>query len=310
MLLWAFLFFAATMTVSCTKWDDLTSPREGTVYMAQAGEKGELHFFRIDSAQSFFFGASIGGFNGAPEHTNVSFELLPELVTQFNEDHAYLNYNFVPLPASAFTVSGLESTIEKGVSDSKALEVTVMVNKLDPYTDYCLPIRIKSVSSGTLDSITSISYFYIDSLYIRARDIPGILTVAKDNNGGAEAKEGSTKLTDNNYGSKFLYEFDDNTWMQLELAQAEKLNAYELTSGNDAPERDPKDWQFQGSNDGISWTVLDEQHDYRFYSRNQTIRFEYDDPNDRAYKYYRFFVQHNNGSSLFQMTEWRLLQYY
>jgi len=32
---------------------------------------------------------------------------------------------------------------------------------------------------------------------------------------------------------------------------------YDLVSANDVPERDPKDWQFQGSSDGVTWATLD-----------------------------------------------------
>ena len=34
---------------------------------------------------------------------------------------------------------------------------------------------------------------------------------------------------------------------------------YALTSANDSPERDPKDWQLQGSQNGSDWTTLDTQ---------------------------------------------------
>ena len=295
----------------CTKEAELYSPNEGQIYMAQGVDQaGELHFYRIDSVQYFYFGASVAGFKGAPSNTNLSFEIDPDLVAKFNEDHAYLDYNFKPLPDSAYTISGLESTISKGSSNSIPLTVSVMVNKLDPYSDYCLPIKIKSFTSGKLDTALSVSYFYIDSLYIRSKYINGTLTVSKDNNGGANAKEGSVRLNDNDLTTKFLFDFVDNSWMQLKLNEPVKLNAYELTSGNDAPERDPKDWQFQGSNDGSNWTTLDEHHDYVFYSRNTTIRFEYNDPTGKEYQYYRLLVEHTNGSNLFQMTEWRLLQYY
>ncbi|SDZ77315.1 F5/8 type C domain-containing protein [Arachidicoccus rhizosphaerae] len=309
-LIWLMLMTASIMAFSCNKWDDLTSPNESSVYMAQSGERGELHFYRIDSVQEFYFGASVGGFNGAPQNMNVSFEVDPSLVSTFNTDHSYLNYNFVELPDSSYTISGLESTIDKGVSDSKALKVSVMVNKLDPYTDYVLPIKIKSISAGNLDTTMSVSYFFIDSLYIRSRTVSGTLTVSNENSGGANAKEGSVRLNDNDYSTKFLYNYVDNSWMQLKLDAPAKLNAYELTSGNDADDRDPKNWQFLGSNDGSNWTVLDEHTDYKFYNRSQTIRFEYNDPSGEQYQYYRLLIQKNNGSNLFQMTEWTLLQYY
>nr|XP_043616454.1 peptide-N(4)-(N-acetyl-beta-glucosaminyl)asparagine amidase isoform X2 [Erigeron canadensis] len=52
--------------------------------------------------------------------------------------------------------------------------------------------------------------------------------------------------------------------------QAYELCSYELMSANDAPERDPKDWVIEGSDDGgSSWHVLDEQTSQMFNNRFQ-----------------------------------------
>ncbi|UAY53854.1 BT_3987 domain-containing protein [Arachidicoccus terrestris] len=307
----AALLMAFAIT-GCNKWDELTSPNEGNVYMPQAyAERAKLHLYRIDSSQTFVFGASLGGFNGATQDMAVEFEVDPNLISQYNQDHVYLNYNFIALPEDAYSISSLNSTIKKGKSDSDPVTVTIMTNKLNPNLDYCLPVKIKSTSlDSKIDSVLQVSYFLIDSFYIRYHDIPGILTVAKDNNDGPTGKEGSTKLTDNDYGTKFLYEFEKNTWMQLKLDKAVKLNAYEITSANDADTRDPKDWEFQGSNDGINWFVLDEQSGNIFPNRNTTYRYELNRPDGKEYLYYRLFVKDNNGSSLLQIAEWRLLEYY
>ncbi|KAI7756432.1 hypothetical protein M8C21_008497 [Ambrosia artemisiifolia] len=49
-----------------------------------------------------------------------------------------------------------------------------------------------------------------------------------------------------------------------------ELCSYELMSANDAPERDPKDWVVEGSDDGgSSWRVLDEQTCQTFDNRFQ-----------------------------------------
>ncbi|KAI7756431.1 hypothetical protein M8C21_008496 [Ambrosia artemisiifolia] len=49
-----------------------------------------------------------------------------------------------------------------------------------------------------------------------------------------------------------------------------ELYSYELMSANDAPERDPKDWVVEGSDDGgSSWRVLDEQTCQTFDNRFQ-----------------------------------------
>lgn len=297
----------------CSKWDDLTSPKEGSVYMPQAySNNSKLTVYRIDTAQAFTFGASVAGFNGAPDNMTVEFEVDTNLVEQYNLDHAYLNYNYVALPKDAYTISTLTGNISKGESDSDPLSISILASKLDPSIDYCLPVRIKSLSAGSLDSALNVSYFMIDSLYIRSRNVTanGKLSVSKDNNDGPDSKEGSKKLTDNDNGTKFLFEFEKDTWMQLKMDAAIKLNAYSITSGNDAETRDAKDWQFQGSKDGSTWKVLDEHKDYKFSDRTQTVIFDIDQTDNQPYAYYRLLINENNSSDLLQITEWRLLQYY
>jgi alpha-L-fucosidase 2 len=70
---------------------------------------------------------------------------------------------------------------------------------------------------------------------------------------------------------------------------------YDITSANDAPGRDPKNWQFQGSQDGINWTTLDtrtgETFPSRFLTRPYTIT------NSTAYSRYRLNITANNGDS-------------
>ena len=297
----------------CTKWDDLNSPVEGKIYMPQAySNRSELTVYRIDDPQVFTFGAAVAGFNGAAGNIAVDFEVDNSLIEQFNLDHSYLNYDFVPLPEDAFTLSSLQSTIPDGSSDSEPLSIEILANKLDPSLDYCLPIRIKSATKGTIDSVLNTTYFMIDSLFIRSKDVTGlgILTVAKDNNDGADAKEGSKKLVDDDYDTKYLYEYEKDTWMQLKMNEPVKLNAYTLTSGNDAEDRDPRIWKFQGSNDGSTWTTLDSREDFKFTGRKQTVTFELNQSDDKEYTYYRLLVNENNGSSLLQITEWRLVEYY
>ena len=50
---------------------------------------------------------------------------------------------------------------------------------------------------------------------------------------------------------------------------------YSLTSANDAPARDPKDFTLQGSNDGTTWTDLDSRtgHELQRAVRHQHLRF-------------------------------------
>jgi hypothetical protein len=85
-------------------------------------------------------------------------------------------------------------------------------------------------------------------------------------------------------------------WLQYDLGHAERVLRYSVTSTPDANlvERDPKDWQLQGSNDGSNWTTLDTQSDQK--------RFElktYAVASPGSYRYYRLNITANNGDSAF-----------
>lgn len=45
----------------------------------------------------------------------------------------------------------------------------------------------------------------------------------------------------------------------LGAGRATVIKHYSITSANDVPERDPKDWQFECSNDAKTWVTLDEE---------------------------------------------------
>ena len=93
--------------------------------------------------------------------------------------------------------------------------------------------------------------------------------------------------------------------MQQKFYSKAIANKYTLTSGNDAPGRDPKNWTLAGSNDEANWVALDTRTDESFAGRNETREFTFNYPT--AYKYYRFYITANNGDGLFQLSEWRLL---
>ena len=132
------------------------------------------------------------------------------------------------------------------------------------------------------------------------------IVVSRDHPNGADSAEGSLKVIDNDYTTKFLTNgFPQEFYMQQNFEFAQVVNKYTFTSGNDAPDRDFKTWELLGSNDGANFEVLDTRTDQTFTARNQTREFTFD--NDQAYRYYRINVLENNGSTLIQLTEWRLL---
>ncbi|MFL6007513.1 MAG: GH92 family glycosyl hydrolase [Gaiellaceae bacterium] len=126
------------------------------------------------------------------------------------------------------------------------------------------------------------------------------VTANGENAGSGEVKE---NLTDGDIFSKWLV-FQPTGWVVYKLSEPVKVVLYALGSANDAPERDPQDWTFQGSSDGQTWTTLDTQTGQSFDSRFQMK--QYPVANDQAYLYYRLDITQNHGTNIVQLAEWQL----
>lgn len=133
------------------------------------------------------------------------------------------------------------------------------------------------------------------------------LQVSRENTQGANATEGSLKLIDRDNNTKFYTgAYTTDFTMQQLLPTPTIVNSYLLTSGNDAPARDPKDWTLEGSPDGNNWQVLDTKNNQSFIYRNEIRVIDF--ANTVAYKYYRLRITANAGSSDMQLSEWRLFK--
>jgi hypothetical protein len=86
-------------------------------------------------------------------------------------------------------------------------------------------------------------------------------------------------------------------WLQYDLGRTETVQRYTVISSIDKIQRDPKDWQFMGSNDGVSWTTLDTQSNQAFAQRYQMKSFTVANP--ASYRYYRLNITANNGDIAF-----------
>lgn len=128
-------------------------------------------------------------------------------------------------------------------------------------------------------------------------DDGGVLAVSKDNDGGPTANEGSLKLIDNSYGTKFLI-FGampaEGYWARYRAQNPWVVTKYTITTGNDASGRDPRTWKFQATNDTLGpWTDLDIRTGVTFAARSTGYTFAF--ANTTAYTYFRFLVTQNNG---------------
>ena len=127
----------------------------------------------------------------------------------------------------------------------------------------------------------------------------GTSTDSAHSNGGEAAN-----TFDGNAGSKW---FNNNVaptgWIQYDFGSgnAQLVKRYTVSSANDVPARDPKDWQFLGSQDGATWTTLDTKSGQTFANRYQ--QNVYPIGNTTAYRYYRLNITANSGEVGVQLSE-------
>ena len=106
--------------------------------------------------------------------------------------------------------------------------------------------------------------------------------------------EGIAQLFDGNASTKW-FDPSATTWVKIVYASPTVLEAYSLTSANDAPERDPASWTLSGSNDGTNWTIIETRTAQSWSSRLLTRDFILAAPSG-AYTQFRFDLKATSGS--------------
>lgn len=125
------------------------------------------------------------------------------------------------------------------------------------------------------------------------------ITASAENGPG----EVAANLADANPDTKWLA-FAATGWVRYQLTGAKRALTWSMTSGDDAPERDPKDVTLQGSSDGTTWTDLDRRTGLSFSGRKQKQTFTVTTPGD--YTYYRLDVTANHSGNIVQLADWGL----
>ena len=83
----------------------------------------------------------------------------------------------------------------------------------------------------------------------------------KTASGDSGSGERAAALLDADPKSKFCVEHGGKpvVWQTTTGGKDVAVKSYTLTSANDVPDRDPKDWTLEGSRDGKTWVVLDKR---------------------------------------------------
>ena len=134
--------------------------------------------------------------------------------------------------------------------------------------------------------------------------VGGTFSTNRENGGGPTSGENSKKVIDGDDHTKFLCDLNGFLTMQFKLKTPEVSSVYTLTSANDAVERDPKAWTYEGSQDGVNWTELHRVSNFFFEERYQQKVFRC--TNTVAYQYYRINITELRSGGVFQLAEWTI----
>lgn len=119
-------------------------------------------------------------------------------------------------------------------------------------------------------------------------------------------EENFPNIIDNNINTKYYQNGKKALWVQYRSAVPAIVTRYTITSANDVEERDPKDWNLAGSNNGTTWTVLDTRTGEDFPTRRLTRTFE--TTNTQSFIFYRLNILQNGNNNNTQFAEWELFQ--
>ncbi|HLL90020.1 MAG TPA: fibronectin type III domain-containing protein [Tepidisphaeraceae bacterium] len=186
--------------------------------------------------------------------------------------------------------AGVDGVWVDTTSDPSAGVTSQDITGLNPSTQYFVRVRGKNAagdgawSDGTATATTSAPL------------------VSSGGLAGASAQpvaaEGADKAFDGMTSTKWLGTMGPGgAWIKYDFAaeDAYVVTRYTVSSANDVPARDPRDFVLQGSDDGAAWTnVGAAQTGQTFAARFSSL--SYDVANTVGYKQYRLLIIANNGS--------------
>jgi hypothetical protein len=102
-------------------------------------------------------------------------------------------------------------------------------------------------------------------------------------------------------------EFTGSNYVGYDFEVVTTIEAYSLISNVDTKERDAKSWTFQGSNDNVNWTVIDEINGFEFTERLEKASFKLDEAVN--FRFYRLLFSENWGSDRIVVQEFEFETY-
>jgi hypothetical protein len=97
-------------------------------------------------------------------------------------------------------------------------------------------------------------------------------------------------------GNGWLSNGTTNQWLSYEFDSVKYISKYTIMATYNTSTV-PKNWTFEGSNDGVTWTVLDTRTNVTDWILNTKKEFIIDKNNVKPFKIYRINISANNGGA-------------
>ncbi len=170
----------------------------------------------------------------------------------------------------------------------------------------------KNKGDDTLMQVAEIELIGPQYSSVDHSSMPGVLVTARNRIGDGEAEQ---KVFDDDINTKWLDHNDwagapteeDPSWVQVDLPAEKIVSSLAITSANDADNRDPENFNIQGSNDGgATWTTLSSWVGESWDNRFERQLFDFG--NGFAFSSYRINITKNKGDdTLMQIAEIELI---
>ena len=162
---------------------------------------------------------------------------------------------------------------------------------------------------GVVGKVAALSVAFTGDLTPAA----GASSLVTDLRGAKPGGEGLDKVYDNINTTKLYLPIGKGEWIRYQMPAPAMASHYIIVSGNDAPERDPSSWTFEGSKDGYVWDVLDRKTNvtaWQATERNIPRTFTLVPAVTTPYVYYRLFMTENANTDVnnrvIQLSELRV----
>lgn len=139
------------------------------LYMPQAGYNPVSHLISIvEKDTAFAYSAYLGGTSAATNSIPVSFSVLPEKVTVYNQQNGT---SYQLMPAGSYNLEAVSSSIPAGSQSTGRLNLNIKTKGLmKPFETYLLPITLaKQGDQATLNEDLATTYFVFTGSYAQGQ---------------------------------------------------------------------------------------------------------------------------------------------